>query len=401
MPDTTSNNSADYVLLTRLADEFAARYRAGERPSLQVYVDRHPELADDIRELFPAMVEMELVKGDHQEAADQAAVPVASALRQLGDFRILREVGNGGMGIVYEAEQVSLGRHVALKLLPKNMLLDVQAKRRFEREAKSAAKLHHTNIVPVFGVGEQDGMPYYVMQFIQGLGLDDVLEEVKNLQASGAKAGTYLGGDAARLRAQRGAGLRWAQRSTRSEIPNPRQRRFRAANVARSLLTGTLHSPLDRDEATATATVEEPGGEGAPVTVEGEGERDPDQATLRSPAAFSIRSTLSSSSVLLPGQGRDGSTSRNKKRTYWQGVATIGVQVAEGARVRCTSAGDSAPRHQAIEPAPGRAGNGVGHRFWTGQGRRSTKTSRTPGDMLGTLRYMPPEALEGQDRRPQ
>ena len=75
------------------------------------------------------------------------------------------------------------------------MLLDAQAKRRFEREAKSAAKLHHTNIVPVFGVGEQDGMPYYVMQFIQGLGLDEVLEELKKLQHGGAKAGTSIGGD--------------------------------------------------------------------------------------------------------------------------------------------------------------------------------------------------------------
>ncbi len=195
MSDTTSSSSGNYLLLTRLADEFAARYRAGERPSLQEYIDRHPELAEDIRELLPAMVEIEQVKEDHQEAAEQAAAPTTPALRQLGDFRILREIGTGGMGIVYEAEQMSLGRHVALKVLPKNMLLDAQAKRRFEREAKSAAKLHHTNIVPVFGVGEQDGMPYYVMQFIQGLGLDDVLEELKKLQHGGPKAGTFIAGE--------------------------------------------------------------------------------------------------------------------------------------------------------------------------------------------------------------
>ena len=141
------------------------------------------------------MVEIEQVKEDHQEAAEHAAAPAAPALRQLGDFRILREVGKGGMGIVYEAEQVSLGRHVALKVLPKSMLLDARAKRRFEREAKAAARLHHTNIVPVFGVGEQDGLPYYVMQFIQGLGLDEVLEELKKLQPGGAKAGTHIGGE--------------------------------------------------------------------------------------------------------------------------------------------------------------------------------------------------------------
>lgn len=187
MSDQTPDRSADYVLLTRLADEFAARYRAGERPALQEYLDRYPELADDIRELFPAMVQMEQAKEVHQERTPQAATPVAPALQQLGDFRILREVGQGGMGIVYEAEQVSLGRHVALKVLPKKMLVDARAKRRFEREAKAAARLHHTNIVPVFGVGEQDGLPYYVMQFIQGLGLDEVLEELKKLQLRNAE----------------------------------------------------------------------------------------------------------------------------------------------------------------------------------------------------------------------
>ncbi len=188
MSDKTSESSANYIQLTRLADEFAARYRAGQRPPLQEYIDRYPELADDIRELFPAMVEIEQVREDHREAAALGGAPPApaSALQQLGDFRILREVGKGGMGIVYEAEQVSLGRHVALKVLPKSMLLDDRAKRRFEREAKAAARLHHTNIVPVFGVGEQDGLPYYVMQFIQGLGLDEVLEELKNLQSGSA-----------------------------------------------------------------------------------------------------------------------------------------------------------------------------------------------------------------------
>ena len=69
MFDQTSESSANYVLLTRLADEFAARYRAGERPSLQEYIDRYPELADDIRELFPAMVEIEQGREDHREAA--------------------------------------------------------------------------------------------------------------------------------------------------------------------------------------------------------------------------------------------------------------------------------------------------------------------------------------------
>jgi serine/threonine protein kinase/predicted Zn-dependent protease len=101
---------------------------------------------------------------------------------QLGDYRILREVGRGGMGVVYEAVQESLGRHVALKVLPAQALLDPQRLARFRREAQAAARLHHTNIVPVFGVGEADGCAYYVMQFIRGRGLDQVLEELKKLR---------------------------------------------------------------------------------------------------------------------------------------------------------------------------------------------------------------------------
>src|SRR5262245_52641784 len=187
----STSGSDNCVLLARLADEFAERYRRGERPSLTEYVERYPHLAAEICEVFPAMVEIEQVKEDHEDAT----VPPALALQQLGDFRILREVGKGGMGIVYEAEQVSLGRHVALKVLPKSLLPDTRAKRRFEREAKAAAKLHHTNIVPVFGVGEQDGLPYYVMQFIQGLGLDAVLDELKKLQPAHAPTGPFAGGE--------------------------------------------------------------------------------------------------------------------------------------------------------------------------------------------------------------
>ena len=90
------------------------------------------------------------------------------------------------MGVVYEAEQESLGRHVALKVLPAHSLLEPQRLRRFQREAKAAARLHHTNIVPVYGVGEADGLHYYVMQFIQGLGLDQVLAELRKLRPAPA-----------------------------------------------------------------------------------------------------------------------------------------------------------------------------------------------------------------------
>ena len=83
------------------------------------------------------------------------------------------------MGVVYEAEQESLGRRVALKVLRDHRLLDPKLLIRFQREAKAAGRLHHTNIVPVFGVGEHEGTYFYVMQFIRGQSLDAVLAEVR------------------------------------------------------------------------------------------------------------------------------------------------------------------------------------------------------------------------------
>jgi serine/threonine protein kinase len=106
-------------------------------------------------------------------------------LERLGDYRIIREVGHGGMGIVYEAEQESLGRHVAVKVLPVHGMLDPRHLQRFQREARAAARLHHTNIVPVFGVGEENGLHYYVMQYIRGQGLDEVLAELRRVRHVG------------------------------------------------------------------------------------------------------------------------------------------------------------------------------------------------------------------------
>ena len=111
---------------------------------------------------------------------------------RLGDYRILREIGRGGMGMVYEAEQESLGRRVALKVLSAGALLDPKQVRRFEREAKAAARLHHTNIVPVFGVGQQDGHHYFVMQFIAGVGLDVVLDDLRRLRQGKSEASSSV-----------------------------------------------------------------------------------------------------------------------------------------------------------------------------------------------------------------
>src|SRR5205823_5429195 len=105
----------------------------------------------------------------------QPAQPPGDTPLRLGDFRLVREVGRGGMGVVYEAVQVSLKRKVALKVLRFGPASDPEAMQRFQREAETVAGLHHTNIVPVFFVGCENGVHYYAMQYVEGQSLADVL----------------------------------------------------------------------------------------------------------------------------------------------------------------------------------------------------------------------------------
>ena len=171
---------------------------------MEEYEGRYPELAESIRNLFPALILMENLDagslGVPVSPVDRSAATAAGrgsisapVPDQLGDYRILREIGRGGMGVVYEAEQGSLGRRVALKILPHGALTNPVHVRRFEREARAAGRLHHTNIVPVFGIGREGDIYYYVMQYIQGQPLSDVLAELRLLrQGAGAavKAGS-------------------------------------------------------------------------------------------------------------------------------------------------------------------------------------------------------------------
>src|SRR6476659_4386980 len=97
----------------------------------------------------------------------------------LGDFELIRELGRGGMGIVYEARQVSLNRKVALKVLKAGLGLTAQAVNRFRREAAAAAKLHHTNIVPIYATGEDGEYHFYAMELIEGSSLDRVIKAAR------------------------------------------------------------------------------------------------------------------------------------------------------------------------------------------------------------------------------
>src|SRR5215471_2297309 len=104
------------------------------------------------------------------------------ANQRLGDFEIVREVGRGGMGVVYEARQMSLNRKVALKVLSASLGLSPKAVPRFRREAEAAAKLHHTNIVPVYATGDENGTHFYAMELIDGPSLDSVIRQLRQAQ---------------------------------------------------------------------------------------------------------------------------------------------------------------------------------------------------------------------------
>lgn len=151
--------------VVRVLDEYLAALKEGRAPSRQELLARHPELAG---QLEACLAGLEFI---------HAAETQPDTHRRLGDFRIVREVGRGGMGAVFEAEQLSLGRRVALKILRFGGVADREAIERFRREAETVAKLHHTNIVPIFAVGSEQGVNYYAMQFIDGRSLADVLAE--------------------------------------------------------------------------------------------------------------------------------------------------------------------------------------------------------------------------------
>jgi serine/threonine protein kinase len=181
MHDTTLNNIEDLEQdpLDSLAEEFAARYRRGEEPSVEEYAMKYPELADAIRMLFPTVCLLERGKlgrsGSGSEFGLGRASPAGLPIKQLGDNRIIRELGRGGMGVVYEAEQISLGRRVAIKVLRGHATADATSRDRFLREARAVARLKHANIVPIYAVGEVDDIPYLVMELVEGAGLDRLL----------------------------------------------------------------------------------------------------------------------------------------------------------------------------------------------------------------------------------
>jgi serine/threonine protein kinase len=164
---------------------YVEAFQAGQAPDRSQLFATYPDLRDDLEEFFAGHDEVERLAAPLRRTTERGPAPPSSArdiaqdIGQLGDFRLLREIGRGGMGVVYEAEQVSLRRRVALKVLPFAAALDPRQMQRFKNEALAAAHLRHENIVPVYAVGEERGVHYYAMQLVEGRSLAYVISELR------------------------------------------------------------------------------------------------------------------------------------------------------------------------------------------------------------------------------
>jgi serine/threonine protein kinase/Tfp pilus assembly protein PilF len=173
---TSRATSADQERLARILDDYLVAVERGQTIDLEELLSKYPDDAAQLRgylsglQLFHAAA-----LGTKQESSISSSERVPPALEAIGDYRLIREIGRGGMGIVYEAWQVSLRRRVALKVLPFNSASDAKQLGRFKNEAQAAAQVQHPNIVPVFAVGEENGVHYYVMQLIEGQSLAGLL----------------------------------------------------------------------------------------------------------------------------------------------------------------------------------------------------------------------------------
>ncbi|MCU0728347.1 MAG: serine/threonine-protein kinase [Planctomycetes bacterium] len=239
MKGTGSTDGRNPVEL--LAEEFVARLRRGEAATVEEYIERHPHLASEIRRALTPLRLLE--QAGREETAPEEPVTIAG-------YRIVRELGRGGMGVVYEADQLSLSRRVALKVLGATVSESPAHRERFRREAEAAARLHHTNIVPVFGAGEDGGRAYYVMQLIEGVTLREVLGAMDAKDRQVPFTGKPAAGHAAAL-LLKGTGR--APGARREEDPRASRPEYfrRVAKlgmfVARALAHAHLRGILHRD----------------------------------------------------------------------------------------------------------------------------------------------------------
>lgn len=353
-----------------LAEEFIERIRRGEKPTIEEYLEQHPELKDNILELFPAIAAMENLRLQKEGTSSGQASPGFTKVEQLGDFRIIGEIGRGGMGIVYEAEQISLNRRVAVKVLPKQTLLEEKKLLRFAREARTAARLHHTNIVPVFGVGEEDGLHYYVMQFIRGVGLDAVIEALRQIQQAGSvpKNGN---GDGRRKRKQMDSSITFTPRQAACALQS---------GIFPHVLKSSSSDPGNSAVTNIAAQSQKSSGDFP---------RNPETEVFHvKPATQEQKEGVSSLGLFA------NSLSAHFHKTYWKSVARLGIQVADA----LDYAHSQNILHRDIKPSNlllDAVGTLWVADFGLAKALEQDELSNS-GDIVGTLQYMAPEQFQGK-----
>lgn len=357
----------------------------GETPNADDFVARFPGIEDDIRS---ALEGLEMINGlvgvgTGSGSGGRGAGPGRNieSGRRIAGYRVVRELGRGGMGTVYEAVHVGLDRPVALKVLGTHAAPDSSGRRRFLHEARTAAGLHHTHIVPVFDVGQVGGLCYYAMQRIEGSGLDRVVRHLRRQRAAGADRPAAAEGTPSSLDAVGSTFNRiWVMVSESLHWVRPRNGAGDGAG---------LEPATGRGGASAALTGPTGLGQAADITRswgwsgEGGGE-------LSRPTA----STLSMSNLAPTSPGRDEDESASPflppwGAAYYRWVAEVGLQAAEA----LAHAHHHGVIHRDVKPSNLLIdGSGT---IWVadfGLARRLADPGLTHHEgILGTPRYMSPE----------
>jgi serine/threonine protein kinase/tetratricopeptide (TPR) repeat protein len=176
---TDTDPGAPDPRLDALVAELTDRVRAGEVVDPEREAARLPEHADRVRRAIATLGLLALAAGGTTSDGEPPDGTAADPPDRLGEFVLLGVLGRGGMGVVYEADQPSLRRRVALKTLPVGAALDPARLRRFELEAQVIGGLRHPHIVPVYAVGSDRGIPYFTMPRIDGESLDRLLDALR------------------------------------------------------------------------------------------------------------------------------------------------------------------------------------------------------------------------------
>jgi len=236
-----ASNAGDDPELAAPLEEYLAALEGGDCPEREAFLGRFPALAAKLAPLLDGLNFVHQVApqlrapSSSQSAAPLSGEPDDTNPTTLGDYRILREIGRGGMGVVYEAEQITLGRRVALKVLPFAAVMDRRRLARFRNEAQAAALLTHQHIVPVYAVGTARGVHYYTMQFIEGCTLADVIEQCRRAagksQAESPSALPSASGPLAQM-LSKGPNVLPGQ-SPRSSSPQPKRKHQSGDTVPR------------------------------------------------------------------------------------------------------------------------------------------------------------------------